>query len=142
MQFSYPVTLTKDKHNEGYVVTFVDFPEAITQGKNIEDALKNAVDCLEEAIANHIAMKLTIPTPSKKNKRHPLVQVPSTMATKAALYLATRESGLTNVTLARRLNCDEKEIRRLLDPYHPSKLSRIEKILNKLGKHLIIGVTV
>jgi len=141
MQFNYPVTLTEDKEDGGYVVTFVDFPEAITQGENREDALKQAVDCLEETIANRIATKSTITKPSKGDKKHPLIQVPPTMATKAALYLTAQESGLTKTGLARHLNCDEKEIRRLLDPYHSSKLSRIERILSKLGRHLVIGVT-
>jgi antitoxin HicB len=35
----------------GYVVTFRDLPEAITQGDSIAECLKEASDCLEEAIA-------------------------------------------------------------------------------------------
>jgi antitoxin HicB len=38
------------------------------------------------------------------------------MAAKAALYLAMREAGISNVQLARKLGCDEKEVRRMLDP--------------------------
>ncbi len=50
--FVYPVKLTPDNEAGGYVATFRDFPEAISQGENIKDALSDAVDCLEEAIAN------------------------------------------------------------------------------------------
>ena len=46
-QFSYPVKLTKQKEG-GYLVQFPDLPEAITQGEDIEDALNEAMDCLEE----------------------------------------------------------------------------------------------
>lgn len=62
-QFSYPVTLTKQKEG-GYLVQFQDFPEAITQGDTVEDALNEAIDCLKEAVANRIEMKLDIPSQS------------------------------------------------------------------------------
>ena len=49
-RFSFPVTLTTDEVDSGLTVTFRDLPEAITQGENIEDALNEAADCLEEAM--------------------------------------------------------------------------------------------
>lgn len=52
--FVYPATLTPDTKNGGFVVTFADVPEAITQGEDLVDALKEAADCLEEAIANRM----------------------------------------------------------------------------------------
>ena len=42
--------------------------------------------------------------------------------------------------LARRLQCDEKELRRLLDPRYPSKLPRIEAALTALGQKLVVGL--
>lgn len=62
------------------------------------------------------------------------------MAAKAALYLALRESGMTNVQLARKLGCDEREVRRMLDPRHATKLPRIKEALEALGKRLVVGV--
>lgn len=44
------------------------------------------------------------------------------------------------VELARRLNCDEKEVRRLLDPRHGSKLSRMENAMRALGRKLVVHV--
>ena len=41
-QFTYPMKLTPDKRDGGYVVTCRDLPEAITQGESIEDALLEA----------------------------------------------------------------------------------------------------
>jgi antitoxin HicB len=46
------------------------------------------------------------------------------------------------VDLAKRLHCDEKEVRRLLNPRHPSKLPRIESALAVLGRKLVIGFQV
>jgi antitoxin HicB len=62
------------------------------------------------------------------------------MAAKAALYLAMGEAGMTNVQLARKLGCDEKEVRRMLDPRHPTKLPRIEEALDVFGKRLVVSV--
>lgn len=138
--FIYPAKLTPDTEDGGFVVTFRDLPEAITQGDDIEDALSEASDCLEEAIANRIASDLPIPASSGIKKGEYSIFLPVKMSAKAALYLAIKETKITKVELAKRMNCDEKEIRRLLNPRHPSKLPRIEEALAKIGKQLVIGV--
>src|SRR3990167_6159301 len=94
--FNYPVNLHKETHG-GYVVTFPDLPEAITQGETVADALNEAADCLEEAIANRIAMKLPIPTPQRIRKKQYCVLLHATLAAKAALYLTIREAKLSNL---------------------------------------------
>jgi len=68
------------------------------------------------------------------------VPIPAQMAVKAALYLAVKEAGIRNTELARRLGANEKEVRRLLDPHHKSKLPRIEAALEVLGKNLVISM--
>lgn len=139
-RFIYPVTLTPDDENGGFVVKFIDLPEAITQGENVDDALLEAADCLEEAIANRIVMGLPIPDASQATSGQYSVPLPAQMAAKAALYLAIQETGISKVELAKRLGCDEKEVRRLLDPHHSSKIPRIELALHVVGKKLIVGV--
>lgn len=137
-QFNYPVKLTKQKEG-GYLVQFPDLPEAITQGESIEDALHEAMDCLEEAIAHRMSKKLDIPAPSQR-KGYKYVMLPTTFIAKAALYLAMREKKLNNTSLAKKLECDEKEIRRLIDPHYNSKLPRLEQALQALGKKLEVRV--
>jgi antitoxin HicB len=137
-QFNYPVKLTKQKEG-GYLVQFPDLPEAITQGETIEDALNEAMDCLEEAIAHRISKKLDIPAPSQR-KKYKYVALPTIFAAKTALYLAMKEKKLSNTSLAKKLDCDEKEVRRLIDPHYNSKLPRIEQVLNLLGKRLEIHI--
>jgi antitoxin HicB len=136
-EFSYPVTLTPDEGDGGFVVTFHDLPEAITQGETTAEALVEAADALAEAIAGRIRRGDPIPEPSPAEGR-PAVPVPAQIAAKAALYLALRENGVSRSELANRLECDEKEVRRLLDPRHPSKLPRIQKALSALGKGLSV----
>ena len=136
--FSYPVVLTEDDTEGGFVVSFPDLPEAITQGDDSAEALSQAADALEEAVAGRIRRGDEIPAPSRPRPGQLLVPVPAQTAVKAALYLALRESGLSKVELAARLGCDEKEVRRLLDPRHPSKLPRLQAALAALGKRLAL----
>ena len=141
MYFNYPVKLLLQEKG-GYVVQFPDFPEAITQGETVEDALQQAQDCLDEAIANRIVMQLDIPEASPRRKNQYEVMLNVTITAKTALYLAMRAQHLTKSALAKKLGCDEKEIRRLVDPhYTSSKLPRIEHALNVLGQQLAVGVT-
>ena len=135
-QFAYAVKLTPDKKDGGFVVTCRDLPEAITQGETVEEALVEAADCLEEAIAARIDDERDIPMPSAAKRSERAVSVPPSMALKAAVYLAVREAGISNSELARRMQLDEKEARRILDPHHPTKLPRIEAALAVLGRHV------
>jgi antitoxin HicB len=135
-QFTYAVKLTPDKEDGGYVVTCRDLPEAITHGDSVDDAVVEAADALEEAIAARIDDGRDIPEPSARKRGERSVSVPPSMALKAAVYLAMRDAGISNSELARRLNLDEKEARRILDPHHPTKLPRIEAALTALGRQV------
>lgn len=55
----YPVKLTHDKVDGGYVVTFPDIPEAITQGETVEEALDMAREALETAWSS--ILTITVP---------------------------------------------------------------------------------
>jgi antitoxin HicB len=138
--FAYSVTLTPARDysegETGFVVTFADLPEAITQGKDEADALEQAADALEEAIAARMKRGEDIP-PAAHQAGH-LVPVPLQMALKAALYMILRGERGRQSALADRLGKDEKEIRRLLDPHHRSRPKSIERALRALGKRVTV----
>lgn len=138
--FVYPAKFERGDNSGVLVVTFRDVPEAITQGNGEKDALWQAADCLEEAIAGRIADGREIPKASRAVRGERLIPLPAPMAAKAALYLAMKEAGMSNVQLARKLGCDEREVRRLLDPRHPTKLPRVKEALEVLGKRLVVSV--
>jgi|SRR3990167_3633067 len=138
-QFTYPATLSKQKEG-GYLVRFPNFPEAITQGNTLEEALYEAIDCLEEAVANRIEMKLDIPKPTQLKKNQYNISLHTTLAAKTALYITMREQKLSNILLAKKLHCDEKEVRRLLNPHYNSKFPRIEEALQLLGKKINLQI--
>ncbi len=137
--FAYPARF--ETIGDTTVVSFPDLPEALTEGANDADAAAQAVDCLDEAIAGRIARREDIPSPSPvRGRRQRLVVVPQQTAVKAALYLAMGEARLSNVRLARRLGCDEKEVRRMLDPRHATRMERMREALSACGKEIQITV--
>ncbi|NJK28635.1 MAG: type II toxin-antitoxin system HicB family antitoxin [Acaryochloridaceae cyanobacterium CSU_3_4] len=133
-RYSYAASLEPALEG-GYIVTFRDLSEAITQGETLEDSLIEASDCLAEAIAARIDDGSEIPEPSEMRPGEYRVAVPLHIALKAALYLALKETEVAKVQLGERLGKDEKEIRRILSPHHGTKVSTIEKALRALGKY-------
>lgn len=109
----------------GFVVTCRNLPEAITQG-----------DTLEAAIEMRIEDGLDIPLPSKAKRGEHLACLPVDSAMKAAVYLAMKEQGLSKSDLARRIDLDEVETRRILDPKHSTNVPTLERALLVLGKRV------
>ncbi len=138
-RFEYGVRLVADRVDGGFVATIPDFPEVITQGDDKAAALAEAADALGSAIATRMRLHEEIPRAPARG-RLPVVSVPADVATKAALYIAIREQKLTQKQLAARLRMDEREVRRLLDPRHPSKMPRLESALEALGHAVRIEV--
>lgn len=136
----YPVKFTPDSVDGGFTVTCRDFPEVITQGDTPADCLAEAADCLEEAVASRIKCGADIPEPSAPLGGEQLVSVPLSISLKAALYLTMKEEGISKSELARRIGCDEKDVRRMLDPRHPTKAPAIERALALLGRRVVVGI--
>jgi antitoxin HicB len=139
-EFGYPARFTRDKEADGFVVTFRDVPEAITQGGSRESSAEAAAGALQAALEGRILSNLEIPRASAPKSSERMIAVPVQTALKAALYLEMRETGTTRVELARRLGIHEREARRMLDPYHPTKADRLEQALASLGKHVLLSV--
>ena len=139
MKYIYPVILTEDKDDGGYVVTCRDLPEATTQGDMIEEALVSAADALDEALCGCINHGRDIPESSAKQTGERLVSVPVTTALKAAAYTRFRASGRTKVALAKSLDMKESEVRRILDPRHGTKAATLERFIRSLGGDVLVS---
>ena len=135
----YPAILKQDEDGR-YLATFPDFPEALTDGEDLDEALAEARDCLEEAIAGRMNRNEEIPTPSLPKKTHSLISLTPEFVAKVGLYLAWKERHISKSALARLVGVQEKEVRRLLDPHYSSKLPSMERALNALGKTIVVDV--
>ena len=107
-KFIYPASIKKDESGF-FLVTFPDIPFAATDGKSLKEALVEAEDCLEEAIAVCITDGLAIPEASPVKKNQYTIPLSAQMSAKAALYIAVCEEEISKSELARRLGVDEKE---------------------------------
>ncbi len=122
------------------MITFRDLPDAISQAEPDEDPVDMAEGCVQAAIEGRLLYHEAVPTPSAPRPGEVMVAVPLETATKAALLQRVAESGMSQSALAKAVGLDEKEIRRMLDPAHASKLPRIAKVLRALGKELQLTV--
>lgn len=135
----YPAFL--EKGDEGaIVVSFPDIPEAITEGDTREAALSNAQEALGLALLTYPRRGLPLPHPSKVGKGFSPVSIDPATAAKLAVLEAFREASISKSELARRLNRDEKEIRRILDPMHATKIGTLGEALAVLGRRLVVSI--
>lgn len=124
----------------GITVTFPDVPEAISEGDSRAEALSNAGEALGLALLTYPARGRPLPVPGKATDGLVPVAVDAGTAAKIAVLDAFRLAGISKVELARRLGADEKEIRRILDPRHPTKIGRLTAALAALGRRLVVSV--
>jgi len=137
--FSYPATFRRDAKGR-IVVGFPDLLEAHTDGRNMAEAVEEAVDCLGSVLAFRIAEKSKIPASSRLKRGQRLVPVPLWIAGKLALYLTMIEQGVTNSKLARRIGVRETVVRRMLDPDHDTRSEKIQAALEALGKRIVVAI--
>jgi antitoxin HicB len=137
--FMYPVTLTRDKAG-GFVVTFADIPEAITQGDTVAEALAAAKDALESALDFYLEDKRAVPLPSKAKRGQNVIELPASLSAKVLLLNEMITQGVRPAELARRLNTSPQEVNRLTNVRHTTRIDGIAAALQALGKHLDMRV--
>ncbi|WP_375450409.1 type II toxin-antitoxin system HicB family antitoxin [uncultured Devosia sp.] len=128
---------------DGFIVTFPAFPEANTAGHDEAEALDNARDALEVTVLTYTKDNRNLPPSDQDSVTEGLyhrISISAAVLAKLSFIQAFRASGMTRSGLAARLGKGENEVRRMLDPYHATKLRTIENGLLVLGKRLVITV--
>ena len=139
MLLAYPVNLEPNGLG-GLIAQFPDVPEALTEADTIPEVLQWSQDALVVALSGYLDDRRDIPQPSKPTRGQHLVALPPLVALKLAIYQAMRDQGLSQADLAKRLKCDARQVRRLLDLDHNSRLDLLSEALKALGKRLVIEV--
>lgn len=137
MNLTYPVILETDEDGS-VIVSFPDFKEAITFGDNIEHALKNAKNSLEEAIYSYIATRNILPDPSEIINYS--VEANLLVNMKASLYSYMQANNIKKADLAKLLGKNQKQIDRILDLNHNSTIEQFELAFSALGKKLSLNI--
>jgi antitoxin HicB len=136
----FPAIFTPDTEAGGYVVTFRDIPEAITQGDDDADAMTMAEDALLSSIEFYLENKRQVPAPSKARSGERLVNLPAGISAKVLLLNEMLAQGVGPSELARRMGTIPQNVNRLVDVRHSSKLESIEQAIAALGKHLEVSL--
>lgn len=58
----YPARFVRDKETGGFVVTFPDVREAITEGESLEEAMRSAEEALELALTFYVEASKDLPS--------------------------------------------------------------------------------
>ncbi len=139
--YAYPALFEPGDRRGTVVITFPDVPEAISQGRGEVDGHAMAEEALGLALLAYLQRGAPLPKPRAKGRGLVDVTVAPEVAAKLAVLESFAQAGMTKSELARRIGKDEKEVRRILDPKHPTKLPALAAALRALGKRLVVGVT-
>jgi antitoxin HicB len=138
--YAYRALFEPGDRRNNIVVTFPDVPEVVTQGRGEADARALAEEALGLILLAYLERDIPLPKPRAKGRNLVEITVAPDVAAKLAVLESFVAAGISKSELARRLGKDEKEVRRILDPRHPTKLPALTAALRALGKRLVVGV--
>jgi antitoxin HicB len=138
--YAYRAAFEPGTRRGNIVVRFSDVPEAVIQGRGEADARTMAEEALGLALLSYLERGKPLPKPRARGRGVIDIAVAPDVAAKLAVLESFAAAGITKTELARRIGKDEKEVRRILDPKHPTKLPALTAALRALGKRLVVGV--
>lgn len=140
MAFDYPVKV-EPTSTGGFIGTFRDVPEAISEGSTIDETLEFALEALILSIDFYRDDFKPFPHPSKPVKGELIVSIPASVSAKILLLNAMTESNTRPADLARKMDVKRQDITRLLNVRHSTKIDTVEKALFALGKKLALSAS-
>jgi antitoxin HicB len=136
---NYPAKFAPDADG-GFVVTFRDIPEAITQADTLKEAREAARDALITAMDFYVEDRRVVPQPSKAKKGEELVELPPSVAAKVLLLNTMIEGRTRPVDLARAMRTKPQEVNRLMDLHHTTKIDTLADAFKAMGRSLELVV--
>jgi antitoxin HicB len=120
----------------GFVVTFRDIPEAITQGDTEAEAIEMAEDALLTAMDFYFEDDRTVPAPSKARAGERLIALPLSVSAKVLLLNTMIERQVRPSELARLMGVKPQEVNRIIDLGHTTKIDTVADAMSALGREL------
>lgn len=130
--YSYPARIRREDGE--FIVSFPDFPEALTGADNEAEALDLAADALEEAVLGRLADGMEIPRPHAAAAGEVDILLEPVTAARAAISRALKSRKLSKTALAKLMHRDEKVARRILDGRGEVELKTAMEALDALGQ--------
>ena len=134
MNLAYPYTVTAQASG-GYLVKFVDFEEAITEGDTLEEAAFNAAEVLSGIMAYRLEHNQSVPEPSAGE-----FLARPTVVVQSAMLLREARCERPLAAMARALQTSWAAAQRLEDPRHWPSLKQLDRAASFLGKRLVLSL--
>lgn len=135
----YPAKFEPDP-GYGYVVTFRDIPEAITQGDDLEEAHAMAADALLTAMDFYFEDGRPVPPPTAAEDGEQFVALPLSALAKVHLLNLRLETGARPADIAKKMGIKPQEMTRIFDLHHATKIDTLAAAFAAMGKELHILV--
>jgi len=131
----YPAQFKRLKEG-GYLITFRDIPEAITQSESLEEGVILAQDALRTAMEFYFEDQRAVPLPSPCKSNEDLVTLPASIWAKVLLLNSMIDGQIRQVDLARLMNIKPQQVTRLVNLDHPTKIDEIQRAIECTGRRL------
>jgi len=135
----YPAIFTPADEG-GFVVTFRDIPEAITQGDDEAEALAMAADALLTSMDFYFEDRRPVPAPSALEDGERLIDLPLSTSAKVLLLNEMLAQKVRPADLARLMDIKPQEVNRLIDLGHATKIDTLAAAFKALGRELDLVV--
>ena len=122
----------------GFVVTFRDIPEAITQGDTEGEAMEMAQDVLYNSMEFYFEDKRQVPLPSKPKRSEHMVALQPSVWAKVLLLNEMLAQKVTPSDLARRLHTSPQNVNKVINLGHATKIDALNEAMMAMGKRLEI----
>ena len=133
---SYPARIARD--GARFMVSFVDIPEALSDGGTREEAMAMAADALTTAMDFYFEDKRAVPKPSAPKRGQTMIDLPASVSAKVLLLNEMLQQHMKPAELARRMSVRRQEVNRLTDLHHPTKIDTISQALLAIGMRLVL----
>jgi len=141
----YEIVVEQDEGTSGekcFLVTVPAFPEITTDGDRSQDAIMNACNAIEEAIAARISHGEDIPVPVlEARKGRFYAEVSLLVLLKCSLYIICRKRNITRAELSRRLGWHREQVDRLFRLDHNSRIDQLDAAFKAAGSPLMMNMS-
>ncbi|MCL2591148.1 MAG: type II toxin-antitoxin system HicB family antitoxin [Betaproteobacteria bacterium] len=137
----YPVELTPDDENGGYLIGFPDMPFVHSVGDTLEEALREAEDDIKSGIDRFFDTHQPVPLPSAAQEGQHTVELDAVTVAKVLLHNEMISQGIKKAELARRMDIAPPSVERIFNARHKTRIKTMETAFKSLGRNMQIIIT-
>lgn len=125
----------------GFIVSFKDIPEALTEISSMDEFQAVAKDCLITAIDFYIEDHRVFPLPENVDEGETnVIKLPISIMAKILLLNTMVLGDVRPADLARKMHIRPQDVTRIIDTNHVTKIDTIAKALSVLGKNMQVSI--